>query len=69
MIVSQIIRALMNTLSDFEFDSAQFEKYVQHTFSSLFTLLREAKECETKMAGTVYENTIRIVILCSCVNT
>lgn len=40
----------MSTLSDFEFDSAQFEDYVQPTFSSLFTLLREAKECETKMA-------------------
>lgn len=53
----------MSTLSDFEFDSAQFEKYVQHTFSSLFTLLREAKECETKMAGSIAEITIRIFIL------
>lgn len=40
----------MSTLGDFEFDSAQFESYVQPTFSSLFTLLREAKECDTKMS-------------------
>lgn len=40
----------MSTLGDFEFDSAQFENYVQPTFSSLFTLLREAKECDTKMS-------------------
>lgn len=40
----------MSTLSDFEFDCTQFEEYVQPTFSSLFTLLREAKECETKMS-------------------
>lgn len=40
----------MSTLGDFEFDSAQFEEYVQPTFSSLFALLREAKECDTKMS-------------------
>lgn len=40
----------MSTLGDFEFDSAQFENFVQPTFSSLFTLLREAKECDTKMS-------------------
>lgn len=40
----------MSTLSDFEFDSTQFEKYVQPTFSSLFNLLRESKECDTKMS-------------------
>lgn len=40
----------MSTLGDFEFDSAQFENYVQPTFSSLFTLLRESKECDTKMS-------------------
>lgn len=43
-------RALMSTLGDFEFDSAQFESFVQPTFSSLFALLREAKECDTKMS-------------------
>lgn len=40
----------MSTLSDFEFDALQFADYVQPTFSSLFNLLREAKECDTKMA-------------------
>lgn len=40
----------MSTLGDFEFDSTQFENFVQPTFSSLFTLLREAKECDTKMS-------------------
>lgn len=40
----------MSTLSDFEFDSLQFEDYVQPTFSSLFNLLRESKECDTKMS-------------------
>lgn len=43
-------RTLKSTLGDFEFDSAQFEDYVQPTFSSLFALLREAKECDTKMS-------------------
>lgn len=43
-------RALMSTLGDFEFDSAQFESFAQATFSSLFTLLKEAKECDTKMS-------------------
>lgn len=40
----------MSTLGDFEFDSSQFENYVQPTFSSLFDLLRESKECDTKMS-------------------
>lgn len=40
----------MSTLGDFEFNSVQFEKYVQPTFSSLFSLLREANECDTKMS-------------------
>lgn len=40
----------MSTLSDFEFEPTQFLPYVQPTFSSLFTLLKEATECDTKMA-------------------
>lgn len=40
----------MNTLNDFEFESIQFVDYVQPTFSSLFTLLKEARECDTKMS-------------------
>lgn len=43
-------RALSNTLSDFEFNAVQFDEYVQPTFSALFTLLKEAVECETKMS-------------------
>lgn len=40
----------MSALSDFEFEAIQFIDYLQPTFSSLFTLLKEAKECDTKMA-------------------
>lgn len=40
----------MSTLSDFEFEPGQFLEYVQPTFSSLFTLLKESTECDTKMA-------------------
>lgn len=40
----------MRTLGDFEFDSTQFVDYVQPTFSALFTLLKESKECDTKMS-------------------
>lgn len=40
----------MNTLEDFEFESAQFIEYVQPIFSSLFLLLKEANECDTKMS-------------------
>lgn len=43
-------RTLKNTLNDFEFESLNFVDYVQPTFASLFTLLKEVKECETKMS-------------------
>lgn len=42
-------RTLMSTLSDFEFEAPQFLEYLQPTFSSLFILLKEAKECDTKV--------------------
>lgn len=45
-----IRRALMSTLGDFEFESVQFASFVQATFSALFELLKEAKECDTKMS-------------------
>lgn len=39
----------MNTLSDFEYEPMQFIEFLQPVFSSLFALLKEADECETKM--------------------
>lgn len=39
----------MVTLGDFEFEAAQFLDYLQPVFSSLFVLLKEAKECDTKV--------------------
>lgn len=40
----------MSTLGDFEFESTQFVNFVQPTFSALFVLLKESKECDTKMS-------------------
>lgn len=40
----------MTTMDDFEFDPQQFLEYLQPSFSSLFTLLKEAKECDTKVS-------------------
>ncbi|KAJ6635893.1 Importin-11 [Pseudolycoriella hygida] len=42
-------KTLMTTMDDFEFDSQSFLEYLEPSFASLFTLLREAKECHTKM--------------------
>lgn len=39
----------MTTMDDFEFDSQSFIEYLEPSFASLFTLLREAKECHTKV--------------------
>lgn len=41
---------MSSTLGDFEFNASQFAEYVQPTFSALFSLLKEAIECETKMS-------------------
>lgn len=42
-------RTLHNALSDFEFQSSQFVPYLEPSFSLIFTLLKEAKECDTKV--------------------
>lgn len=39
----------MNALSDFEFQGTQFVPYLEPTFSLVFSLLKEAKECDTKV--------------------
>lgn len=41
--------ALMSTIDDFDFVSEDFEPFLQSSFSLLFRLLEEAKECETKV--------------------
>lgn len=47
-------RTLMTTMDDFEFDSTSFLEYLEPSFASLFTLLREAKECHTKVHKTKF---------------
>lgn len=42
-------KTLMATLDDFEFEPQSFLPYLEPSFSALFILLKEAKECETKM--------------------
>lgn len=37
-------------MCDFEFEPSQFLEFLQPIFSSLFTLLKESNECETKMS-------------------
>lgn len=44
----------MTTMDDFEFDSQGFLEYLEPSFASLFTLLREAKECHTKVCEMLY---------------
>lgn len=41
----------MNALSDFEFQANQFLPYLEPAFASLFQLLKEAKECDTKVSN------------------
>nr|XP_022913125.1 importin-11 [Onthophagus taurus]XP_022913126.1 importin-11 [Onthophagus taurus] len=41
--------ALRHAIDDFEFNSEQFRPYLDRSFNLLFCLLKEAKECETKM--------------------
>lgn len=40
---------LRAAIDDFEFNSEQFAKFLAPSFDLLFTLLKETKECETKM--------------------
>ncbi|GJQ74570.1 Ranbp11 [Trypoxylus dichotomus] len=41
--------SLRHAIDDFEFNSEQFKPYLDRAFNLLFNLLKEAKECETKM--------------------
>ncbi|KAK9736615.1 Importin-beta N-terminal domain [Popillia japonica] len=41
--------SLRHAIDDFEFNSEQFRPYLDKAFNLLFSLLKEAKECETKM--------------------
>lgn len=40
---------LRSALDDFEFNAEQFLPFLERTFSLLYTLLKEAEECETKV--------------------
>lgn len=42
-------KALMKTMDDFEFESVSFLKFLEPSFGLLFSLLKEVKECDTKM--------------------
>jgi len=42
---------LRSALDDFEFNAEQFLPYQERAFSLLFTLLKEAEECETKVSS------------------
>lgn len=41
--------ALMSTIDDFDFVAEEFQPFLETSFALLFGLLKEAKECETKM--------------------
>lgn len=42
-------KTLKTVLEDFEFDAEQFLEFLEPSFNLLFVLLKEAKECDTKM--------------------
>ena len=41
---------LKHAIDDFEFNTDQFLPFLEHSFSLLFTLLKEAHECDTKVS-------------------
>lgn len=45
---------LRSAMDDFEFNAEQFLPYLERSFTLLFTLLKEAEECETKVANYKY---------------
>lgn len=47
-------KSLKKAIDDFEFDAAQFSEYVEPFVSRIFHLLKEAKECETKVCFYQY---------------
>jgi hypothetical protein len=42
-------KTLKTVLEDFEFEAEQFLEFLEPSFNLLFVLLKEAKECDTKM--------------------
>lgn len=42
-------RTLMTAMDDFEFDQDTFQEFLEPSFSLLFSLLKDAKECDTKV--------------------
>lgn len=57
----------MNALGDFEFETSQFLDYLQPIFSSLFVLLKEAKECDTKVSSVI--SLCPPPVQCQCITT
>lgn len=47
----------MQTMDDFEFDQDTFQEFLEPSFSLLFSLLKDAKECDTKVSS-----------ICACQN-
>lgn len=45
----QASKTLKSILEDFDFDGEQFLEFLEPSFNLLFVLLKEAKECDTKM--------------------
>lgn len=41
--------SLRHAIDDFDFNSERFKPYLDRAFNLLFNLLKEAKECETKV--------------------
>lgn len=39
----------MTTMDDFEFEPQNFLEFLEPSFASLFVLLKETKECDTKV--------------------
>lgn len=65
---------LRSALDDFEFNAEQFLPYLERSFSLLFTLLKEAEECETKVSPLMpmthlFEPSVDVKLLESCFST
>lgn len=55
---------LRSALDDFEFNAEQFLPYQERAFSLLFTLLKEAEECETKVHHIkFYFSRVQVIII------
>lgn len=43
----------MTTMDDFEFEPQNFLEYLEPSIVSLFTLLKDCKECDTKVNAII----------------